>query len=212
MTAVTDHGCVKDGEQMIIESDYVAGNPEFNGSDRLIVVSGCSGGGKSALLSEMARRGYQVFPEPGRQIVKEQIYVGGDGLPWENIPRFIELCLSRATYFYNMASPGDGFAFFDRSLVDAVSACARLGLETPAPYRTLLQRYRYAKTVFLAPPWKELFQNDAERKHGFAAAVAEYEALVVGYPEYGYEVELIPQLGIEARADFLEERLQQATR
>ncbi len=53
------------------EADYVAGNPRWNGSPRLVAVSGCSGGGKSALLAEMAARGYRVFPEPGRQVVKE---------------------------------------------------------------------------------------------------------------------------------------------
>jgi hypothetical protein len=57
------------------EADYVAGNPSFNGTDRLVVVSGCSGGGKSTLLVEMMRRGYQVYPEPGRQIVKEQLHL-----------------------------------------------------------------------------------------------------------------------------------------
>ena len=66
------------------EAEYRAGNPPINGSPMLVVVSGCSGGGKSTLLAEMARRGYLVFPEPGRQIVKEELFIGGDGLPWDN--------------------------------------------------------------------------------------------------------------------------------
>ena len=107
------------------ESDYVTGNPALNGSARLVVVSGCSGGGKSSLLAEMARRGYQVMPEPGRQIVKEQTYIGGDGLPWANIPKFVELCVSRAMYFYNAARPADRCVLFDRSIVDAVAALER---------------------------------------------------------------------------------------
>jgi predicted ATPase len=37
--------------------------------DRFVVISGCSGGGKSTLLAELARRGYRTVEEPGRRIV-----------------------------------------------------------------------------------------------------------------------------------------------
>jgi predicted ATPase len=189
------------------EDEYVPGNPQLNGTDRLVVVSGCSGGGKSALLSEMARRGYQVNPEPGRQIVKEQTFIGGDGLPWANVPRFVELCVARATYFYNAARPSDKAALFDRSIVDAISYLARQGFPTPPYLRNALQRYRYASVVFLTPPWEELFRNDPERRHAFSDAVAEYEDLLESYPASGYEVEVIPKAGVCERADFLEDRL-----
>ena len=191
---------------MILEDDYVAGNPALNGTERLVVVSGCSGGGKSALLAEMARRGYQVWPEPGRQIVKEQTFIGGDGLPWANARKFVELCVARATYFYNAARPSEA-ALFDRSIVDAISYLARQGLPTPPDLRNALRRYRYASVVFLTPPWEALFRNDPERRHTFADAVAEYEGLLQSYPANGYEVEVIPKVGIQERADFLEERL-----
>jgi predicted ATPase len=189
------------------ESDYVAGNPPLNGSERLVVVSGCSGGGKSALLAEMARRGYQVMPEPGRQIVKEQTYVDGDGLPWENMPKFTELCVSRAMYFYNMARSSERCVLFDRSIVDAVASLGRLGLPTPSYLCKALKRYRYAPTVFLAPPWEALFKSDRERRHAFVTAVAEYEDLLRAYPANGYAIELIPKAPVGERADFLEQRL-----
>jgi predicted ATPase len=38
--------------------------------DRFVVISGCSGGGKSTLLAELARRGHAVVEEPGRRIVQ----------------------------------------------------------------------------------------------------------------------------------------------
>jgi len=49
--------------------------------DHLFVVSGCSGSGKSTLIAALAQQGEAVVTEPGRQIVKEQIQLGGDGLP-----------------------------------------------------------------------------------------------------------------------------------
>jgi ribosomal protein S18 acetylase RimI-like enzyme len=59
----------------------------------------------------------------------------------------------------------------------------------------------------MTPPWQELFQTDQERRHGFADAVAEYEGLLQSYPANGYQVELVPRLTLEERADFLEGRL-----
>jgi predicted ATPase len=49
--------------------------------DRFVVISGCSGGGKSTLLAELGRRGHTVIEEPGRRIVIEEMNGGGSALP-----------------------------------------------------------------------------------------------------------------------------------
>ena len=69
---------------------------------------------------------------------------------------------------------------------------------------------QFGRRVFLVPPWPELYAGDAERRHGFAAAVAEYEALMRSYPEHGYEVVVVPRASVRARADFLEAALAEA--
>ena len=60
-------------------------------SDRFVVISGCSGGGKSTLLSELGRRGYGTVEEPGRRItapgaatlvVAFRRYKGSGGSGW----------------------------------------------------------------------------------------------------------------------------------
>jgi predicted ATPase len=122
----------------------------------------------------MARRGWMVFPEPGRQIVKQQARVGGPGLPWTDPVRFAELALSRAMHFFDSARPEGRAALFDRSVVDAVTALERLGAAEEW-HAEAARVYRYAPRVFLAPPWEALFAADMERRHGFAEAVAEHE-------------------------------------
>jgi predicted ATPase len=40
---------------------------------KFVVLSGGSGAGESSLLSELGRRGFPVYEEPGRQVVKKQL-------------------------------------------------------------------------------------------------------------------------------------------
>ena len=168
---------------------------------RFVVISGCSGGGKSALLMELARRGYPAVGEPGRRIVKQQLAGGGSALPWvEGIAfarRAIELALADRT----AASQVDGWVFFDRGLIDAAAALQHL---TGEPALGMLgARHRYHQHVFIAPPWPEIYVMDAERRHSFDAAAAEYERLIAVYPALGYQIVLLPKTGIVERADFV---------
>ncbi|HEV8051946.1 MAG TPA: AAA family ATPase, partial [Parachlamydiaceae bacterium] len=167
-----------------------------------VVISGCSGGGKSAILSELAYRGYSFVPEPGRQIVKEQIAIEGDALPWINLNKFLELALSRYVFQFNQKESLK-IVFFDRGIVDAI----QLDQAQPVYFQNAAKKFRYQRLVFLVPPWEEIFVNDAERKHDFESAKREFEELLIKYKKFGYETVLIPKTTVKERADFILNRL-----
>lgn len=173
----------------------------------LVIVSGCSGGGKSALLAEMASRGYDVSTEVGREIVKEQLRTGGRGLPWEDALLFVELAANRAAARHREGASRDGPVLFDRSVIDVVSYLDFKGLKTPQDLSRLVEACRYAQTVFMTPPWPEIFRSEAERPKGFEEAVSEYRALVERYRALGYRITDIPKAPVDERADFLEKHL-----
>ena len=56
--------------------------------DHRVVISGCSGGGKSTLLEALRERGYAVVEEPGRRIVREELASNGSALPWIDAAAF----------------------------------------------------------------------------------------------------------------------------
>lgn len=172
-------------------------------TDRFVVITGCSGGGKSTLLAELARRGFAVFPEAGRQIVKEQDWTGGDALPWTQPLKFAELAVSRAVHGLVLAAASPGRAFFDRSPVDQLAGLERLGLPVPASVSGAATRCRYNPVVFVAPPWPEIFATDAERRHGLEAAIDEYGPLLATYERVGYRLVELPKVGVAERADFV---------
>jgi predicted ATPase len=189
------------------EEGYAAGNPRWAGHDRMVAVSGCSGGGKSALVAALAARGHGAFPEPGRQVVKEELLVDGPALPWRDMGRFAERCIARAVWFFNTARPERGPVFFDRGVVDAVTALERLGPVSDWAAETA-RRYRYGRRVLVAPPWEALFAGDAERRHGFAEAVAEHEALLASYAAKGYETVELPRAPLAERVRWVEAELE----
>jgi len=174
-------------------------------SDRFVVISGCSGGGKSTLLGELRRRGHRVVDEPGRRIVQEELRAGGHALPWVDAAAFAHRAVGTAMVDLNAARTKSGWVFFDRSIVDA--ACALEHATGKPVLEALACSHRYHPIVFLAPPWPEIYVVDPERQHGFDAAVAEFERLERGYPVLGYRVIVLPKVSVAERADFVLDQL-----
>lgn len=169
------------------------------------VISGCSGGGKSSLLAELARRDFATIEEPGRRVVREELASGGEALPWIDGIAFARRITALARQDHDAAHALPGPVFFDRGLIDA--AVALEYLTGDAVLADLAARHRYASPVFLAPPWPELFVSDAERRHDFASAVAEYDRLAAAYPALGYDVILLPKVSVAERLVFILERV-----
>jgi predicted ATPase len=65
------------------------------------------------------------------------------------------------------------------------------------------RQYRYDRRVFIAPPWREIFHQDAERKQDFDEAVRTYEAMATTYLDYGYTLVELPKTSAQSRADFV---------
>jgi putative protein kinase ArgK-like GTPase of G3E family len=90
----------------------------FN-NPNLFIISGGPGSGKTTVIRELVKLGFPHVPEVARQIIQEQMQVGGTALPWGDREAYTRLM------------PGEtGFI---------ESAC---------------RRYRYTRTVLLAPQWE----------------------------------------------------------
>jgi len=169
--------------------------------DRFVVISGCSGGGKSTLLAELSRRGHAIVQEPGRRIVQEELEANGSALPWRDEVAFARRLVDVALADRRLAQTLSGRVFFDRGLIDAAAALEHLTGE-PALV-TLGQSHRFNRRVFFAPPWQEIYRIDEERRHSLEAAIAEYERLAEAYTALGYQIRILPKADVADRADFV---------
>lgn len=169
-------------------------------NSRFVLISGCSGGGKSTLLAELRGRGYPVVEEPGRRIVADEITAGGSALPWADAAAFLRRAIDLALEDMAMTKAHSGWVFFDRGLVDAASALEALTGEPVL--HAICSTHRYHRRVFMTPPWPEIYVTDSERRHGFEAATAEYRRLMKTLPVLGYDAVVLPKSSPTARADF----------
>jgi len=171
-------------------------------SDRFVVISGCSGGGKSTLLSELGRRGHATVEEPGRRIVRQELVGDGSALPRVNKVAFARRAVELAIADRRAAADRPaGWVFFDRGLVDAAAALQDLTGEPRLD--TLGPAHRYHRRAFLAPLWPEIYVTDPDRRHGLDEAIAEYRRLLIVYPSLSYEVILLPKVSVATRVDFV---------
>lgn len=174
---------------------------------KLVVISGCSGGGKSTLLDELKSNGHAVIPEVGREIVKEQLQSKGNMTPWKNPIAFCELAIQKSIANYYQANTAitaaNQILFFDRCFLDGISYYQTLELDDVRKYDYLIRDLRFYPTVFMTPPWSEIYCQDDERKHSFEDAVAEYERLLKFYAQCGYQILEIPKVSVHERFLFM---------
>jgi predicted ATPase len=168
-------------------------------NDNLVVITGGPGAGKTTLLLELERRGFRCSHEVARQIIQEQIADNGDALPWADTARYTELMLARSIMAYRENSLSREIVFLDRGIPDVACYARLIGI----PLSENLNAYRYNRTVFLAPPWQEIYAMDAERKQTYAEAVATYETMAEVYREYGYQSVELPKASPQERAEFV---------
>src|SRR5690606_31225640 len=122
---------------------------------------------------------------------------------WGDQALLAELMLMHEIRNYEEAKALEGFVFFDRGVPELVGYLPMMGRPLPAYFERAAALFRYNRTVFVAPPWREIFANDTERKQDFAEAVESYERCVAAYRSTGYVVVDLPRASVAERARFV---------
>lgn len=168
-----------------------------------IVITGGPGSGKSTLLNILSKKGFSTSIEAGRAIIQDQALISGNALPWKDRQAFAELMLSWELRSWHGAKESNGLFFFDRGVPDIAGYLSLCGLSIPEHVVTAIKLFRYNNTVFIAPPWQDIFIQDAERKQSFEEAELTFHTMTTTYRHYGYNLIELPMITPEERADFI---------
>lgn len=172
-------------------------------NDRYVILTGGPGAGKTTLIAALKQRGYATAPEAGRAIIQNYQAIEGPALPWRDRGLFAELMLSWELRSYGAAAEQEGTVFFDRGVPDVLGYLDLIGLPVPEHAKRAAELFRYHPTVFILPPWPEIFAQDAQRKQTLEEAEQTCAALTKAYAQAGYALAEVPRGTVAQRTDFI---------
>ena len=171
--------------------------------DRLIVVTGGPGTGKTTLLDALTAVGFAATDEAGRAIIRHQTGIGRPDLHIRQPVLFGELMLAWDIRSYHMASATPGPVFFDRAVPELAAYARLIGQDVPPHVDAAAQAHRYHRQVFLAPVWPDIYVQDAERRQTLNDAWRIQDLVTRAYVDYDYEVVELPLTGVGQRVRFV---------
>ena len=173
-----------------------------------IVITGGPGAGKTTLLLALRARGYAIVGDSPRRIIQDRV---GRGLsPRPSAAEFALEILRMDIANFDQHASTPGHVFFERSVLDALCG---LDLAAPLDESELsgwLAKYQYCSKVFVLPPWRAIYVNDAERDHTFEHAESVNKITQDWYRRCGYEVVEVPKVSVEERCAYVLHALAQA--
>ena len=170
-----------------------------------MVLTGAPGTGKTTLIHALETEGFVVYHEVAREYIKRAQQGEDLPTPWTDLPAFTARVFEARTAQFERARQTGGF--LDRGVPDALAYLRHNNLEWPVEMRQWCSQNRYHSPVFLAPPWREIFERDAERLEDFEEATAIHASLVTTWREFGYEVVEVPLGTVAERVLFLKSHL-----
>jgi predicted ATPase len=169
-----------------------------------IVLTGSPSSGKTTLLHHFKKSGFHCLSEVSREIIQHSLDNELDITPWQDLQRFSQqVYKKRLKQFHEARS---GFNFFDRSLVDIAAYQVLDGQSISNSLKEKLELLRY-DYVFLAEPWEQIFENDAQRIESWEKAKEIDLALKSTYQTFNYHPIIVPKGSIEERAHFVLEKI-----
>ena len=176
--------------------------------ENYFIITGGPGMGKTSVIDALHAEGYTIVPESGRGIIREQVAVNGNALPWADRAAFADLMFRQAIADYRQHTASEGPVFFDRGIADTIGYLQLCGLPVPEEMLNAARQLCSNNKVFITPPWKEIFGQDTERKQSFEEAVRTYEMMEELYTSLGHALVVLPKVSIPERVQFLLENSQ----
>ena len=165
------------------------------------IITGGPGSGKTSLINELSNRNFLSREEISRLIIIKYQKQNIKYIPKSNFELYFNNC-------YNLMQNDEQyksnvFTFFDRGIPDLLAYAKHYKFK---PQNKLNFNF-YNKTVFICPPWLDIYKNDHQRPESFDFSQQLYFTLIQTYKTLGYSPIVVPRCSIQNRTDFIIEYL-----
>jgi predicted ATPase len=175
-----------------------------------VIITGGPGSGKTTLLAELAALGFATIEESARAIIAERVAAGQSPRP--EPPAFAREILGRDIDKYFLQPSTSTWVFFDRGVIEALGMLHEVAPLPPGQLASMLSAYPFHRTVFILPPWEDIYTQDAERDQTFNEAISVHTRLLQWYGACGYVLHEVPRLSVSERARHVLHALAQSGR
>ncbi len=169
------------------------------------VLTGGPGTGKTSVVTELEKKGYNIVHEPARTLIDYYKANSPELLPALSKENRIKFALAiEKVSIENYLDNETGI--FDRSILDEVGYRNRYNISISEALDKAAKEMRYNK-VFIFPFWEEIFVNDDVRHESSEEAKIISEHLHKAYVNYGYTPIIVPKMGVIERVKFIMENI-----
>lgn len=171
------------------------------------VLTGGPGVGKTTLIRHLRAEGLLCVDETARAVIREQVLSGGTAVPWGDTQAYFETVARRDLAIFDAMTSETRTVLFDRNVVDDACWALSEGITTPPDLIAALRARRCSRTVFVAPPWREIYETDDERRQTWAEAEATFPRVMSSLAALDYEPIVLPRASVAERAAFVRQRM-----
>lgn len=166
-----------------------------------IIITGGPCTGKSSLLKSLHQQGYRTYLEVARAEIKRQLKKGSNLVPWDDVLGFSHKVMEGQLRQYHSALSG-ALNFYDRGVPDLLAYLRKSAIHDEIIERQARQ-LQYYPTLFIAPPWQEIYAQDNERRESLSEMMDIHHHLLLIYQELNYRVLELPKASVQERLTFI---------
>ncbi|NJB35440.1 ATP-binding protein [Croceivirga sp. JEA036] len=189
---------------------YFASKIKIVVNHKKIVITGAPGTGKTVLVEGLEKLGYPCYHEIIRTMTAEAKSKGNTDAMTVNPLTFVDdpmafnrqLLEGRLAHYQKSDTIKEPLSFFDRGLPDVLGYMDYFEQAYGEDFTKTCEKHTY-DTIFMVPPWKEIYVSDNERLETFEQAEELHEHLMAVYQRFGYDIILVPKTSIPKRIDFV---------
>jgi len=173
---------------------------------RKILITGGPSTGKTTLVDELEKVGFNCFKEISRETTKEWKKKGVDQFFLTDPIAFSNILFKGRLNQYQSAKTYNKNYVFDRGPIDVIAYLNFKNVTYDSKLFKTSSKLNYDFS-FILPPWEEIYTNDFERYESFEECEKINQNLVRTYKEYKINLIKIPKISVKERVNFINEYL-----